>query len=473
MLTDRLSKRKLHRELIEIQLIECVLLIMIFLISYDLSWGIIYHNFLPFILLQDHLRHILFFVSIVIILSFSRYFNVLHQTYAEAIKRILVAGLLMNVIFIMLLYFTSNVKISAYYFIAAYIFQIILLIIFRTFAELFCQLIKQSNSNLVIIKDYTDSDFLKALQKNCKGKMFVVTFEKENLKEYVEKADNIYLACSLTKELENEVLSYCAIAGKRTYIIPKIFQIMIKNSSISFIGDIPVFELENFQLSEAQKFVKRLIDILFSIIGIVVALPVFLIVPILIKLEDHGPVFYMQERSGLKGESFQLIKFRSMVVDAEKNTGAVLATENDWRITKIGAFMRSARIDEIPQFFNVLAGSMSLVGPRPERPVFVEKYNKELSEYQYRQSVKPGITGLAQIKGNYTTTAEHKIKLDLMYLMNYSLLLDIKILFKTVKVVLSKEQARGFSEKERQTKEFDTKKQQVRSYGLPILFKRG
>jgi lipopolysaccharide/colanic/teichoic acid biosynthesis glycosyltransferase len=137
-----------------------------------------------------------------------------------------------------------------------------------------------------------------------------------------------------------------------------------------------------------------------------------------------------------------------MVVDAEKNVGAVLATENDQRITKTGLIMRSARIDEIPQFFNVLAGSMSLVGPRPERPVFVKEYNKKYPQYRYRLSVKPGITGLAQVKGSYTTTPENKLKSDLMYIINYSVLLDIKILFQTVKVVLNKEQAKGYLEKD-------------------------
>jgi lipopolysaccharide/colanic/teichoic acid biosynthesis glycosyltransferase len=137
-----------------------------------------------------------------------------------------------------------------------------------------------------------------------------------------------------------------------------------------------------------------------------------------------------------------------MVVDAEKDTGAIFATENDRRITKVGCIMRSTRIDEIPQFFNVLMGSMSLVGPRPERAVFVKDYSEKNPEYQYRLAVKPGITGLAQVRGYYTTTAENKLKFDLMYIINYSLLLDIKILIQTVRVIFKREQAKGFSENE-------------------------
>jgi lipopolysaccharide/colanic/teichoic acid biosynthesis glycosyltransferase len=137
-----------------------------------------------------------------------------------------------------------------------------------------------------------------------------------------------------------------------------------------------------------------------------------------------------------------------MVVDAEEHTGAVLAMDNDQRITKAGALMRATRIDEIPQFFNVLTGSMSLVGPRPERPVFVEEYCRRYPEYYCRLAVKPGITGLAQVKGSYTTSAEKKMKFDLIYIINYSFLLDLKILFQTVRVVLNREKAKGIIQNE-------------------------
>jgi lipopolysaccharide/colanic/teichoic acid biosynthesis glycosyltransferase len=157
-----------------------------------------------------------------------------------------------------------------------------------------------------------------------------------------------------------------------------------------------------------------------------------------------------------------------MVVDAERDTGAVLAKENDFRITKIGWFLRAFRIDELPQFFNVLAGSMSVVGPRPERPIFVEEFQKRYPDYHYRFSVKPGITGLAQVKGKYSTTVENKLKFDLMYLVNYSILLDLKIILETVKVVLNWEQAKGIKE-EQYRKFVDVKEPRKRHVGKRIV----
>jgi exopolysaccharide biosynthesis polyprenyl glycosylphosphotransferase len=299
----------------------------------------------------------------------------------------------------------------------------------------------------VITEDYFSmNNLIMAIRKECKGRLAIVSFDEKDLNRYVSMADNIYLAGSVTDDLRKKVVSYCTLEDKRVYIIPEIFEIAVRNSAITYIGDTPVFAMESFHLTEIQRFVKRIADIVLSLLGIVVTFPIFLFAVIGIKHEDHGPVFYRQERSGLKGRPFEVIKFRSMVVDAEKDTGAILATENDQRITKIGSLMRSERIDEIPQFFNVLMGSMSLVGPRPERPVFVEEYSKLYPEYQYRMAVKPGITGLAQVRGNYTTTAENKIKFDLMYIINYSLLLDIKILIQTVRVVFKRDQAKGFDE---------------------------
>ena len=448
MITDRLKTRKPHSKLFEIQLIECMLLILLFILSYDIAGVFIYNTFSPFGILDTNLRHIVFYLLMAIILSFYKYFNFLKQSYTETIKKIIIAGFMLNAVFIVLLYFTSSIKLAANYYLTAYILQIVLLFILKVFTNFLKHKIIQNSYNLIIIEDFSAIDLIKTLKKIYTGRMAVVTYKNENLKKYVNKADNIYLTGSVTNELKNQVISYCTLEDKKIYIVPDIFEIAVKKSTIAYIGDTPIFTMESFRLTEAQKFVKRLVDIVFSIVGIVITLPIFLFAIIGIKYEDKGPVFYKQVRSGLNGQLFEVIKFRSMVVDAERDTGAVLATENDCRITKIGCLMRSVRIDEIPQFFNVLMGSMSLVGPRPERPLFVEEFSRKYSEYYYRLSVKPGITGLAQVKGNYTTTVENKMKFDLMYIINYSLPLDIKILFETVKVVLKREQAKGFDEKE-------------------------
>lgn len=188
-------------------------------------------------------------------------------------------------------------------------------------------------------------------------------------------------------------------------------------------------------------FLKRMIDIFFSIVGIILAIPILLVTALAIKLETPGPVFFLQERVGLNGKYFNVIKLRSMGVNAEKN-GAQWAQKNDPRVTKVGAFIRKTRIDEIPQLFNVLKGEMSMVGPRPERPMFTAQFNEEIPGFVRRITVKPGVTGWAQVNGGYEITPEEKLELDLFYIENQSLWMDFKVLLKTIKVVLTGNGAR-------------------------------
>jgi sugar transferase (PEP-CTERM system associated) len=195
---------------------------------------------------------------------------------------------------------------------------------------------------------------------------------------------------------------------------------------------------EGFKASRIRYFVKRLMDILFSVTGLLVSLPVTLPTALLIKLESPGPIFYSQERVGKKGNSFNVVKFRSMRQDAEKN-GAVWAMEDDPRVTKVGAFIRKTRIDEIPQMWNVLKGEMSFVGPRPERPVFVEQLTRIIPYYSLRHSVNPGITGWAQVCYPYGASEEdalRKLEYDLYYIKNLTIFIDILIVFRTVKTIL-------------------------------------
>jgi exopolysaccharide biosynthesis polyprenyl glycosylphosphotransferase len=190
---------------------------------------------------------------------------------------------------------------------------------------------------------------------------------------------------------------------------------------------------------------KRVFDVMSSFAGIVILSPFFLLTAILVKTTSKGPVFFTQTRVGKNGKNFEIFKFRTMHADAEKETGPIWARANDSRITPIGQFLRKSHIDEIPQFFNVLIGDMSLIGPRPERPVFVEKLKKEIHEYERRLEVKPGITGLAQVWHRYDETIEDvkkKIKYDLFYIRKMCLWTDFLILLRTVRVVCTGEGAR-------------------------------
>lgn len=188
-------------------------------------------------------------------------------------------------------------------------------------------------------------------------------------------------------------------------------------------------------------YVKRVIDIILSLIGLVFAFPIILFTMAAIRIESPGSALFVQERTGFKGEEFNIYKLRSMRTDAEVN-GAQWASKNDPRVTKIGAFIRKTRIDELPQLFNVLKGEMSLIGPRPERPMFVESFEKEIPGFSNRLAVRPGLTGWAQVNGGYDISPSDKLKFDLEYISKMGFIIDLKIILKTIRVIFTGEGAR-------------------------------
>ena len=244
----------------------------------------------------------------------------------------------------------------------------------------------------------------------------------------------------------NELLKKCYAMNKRVYFTPKISDIIAKSSEELNLFDTPLCLCKNIGISRFQLFWKRFFDILLSGVALIVLSPILLIVAIAIHGEDGGPVFFRQERVTLNGKRFMILKFRSMIVDAEKDGRPHPAGEKDDRITKVGAVIRATRLDEIPQLINILKGDMSIVGPRPERWEHDEKYTMEVPEWPLRLKVKGGLTGYAQVYGKYNTTALDKLKLDLFYITNYSLVLDIQIIFETIKIILRKESTEGFTE---------------------------
>lgn len=245
-------------------------------------------------------------------------------------------------------------------------------------------------------------------------------------------------------DIRNDLLKRCYSQGIRTYTLPKVSDVILKSSEILHIFDSPVFLNRNYGLTIGQEFAKRIFDIILSLFGIVICSPILVLTALAIKLNDGGPIFYRQKRCTRNGKVFEIIKFRSMIVNAEIEGVSVPATEQDPRITKIGTFIRLTRIDELPQLFNILKGEMSIVGPRPERIEHVQKYTKEIPEFRYRMLVKGGLTGYAQIYGKYNTTPYDKLKLDLLYIQNYSMLMDISIVLKTIKILFTKESTEGF-----------------------------
>jgi exopolysaccharide biosynthesis polyprenyl glycosylphosphotransferase len=221
----------------------------------------------------------------------------------------------------------------------------------------------------------------------------------------------------------------------RISIVPSIYEILIGRIRHFNFHDIPLMEVIRDPDDPVVLFSKRLRDVVFATLGIIIFFLPWLVVAVAIKLSDKGRVLYSQNRVGRFGKTFRILKFRTMNEDAERSTGPVLASPNDPRITSLGRLLRRYRIDETPQLINVLKGDMGFVGPRPDRPEFVERFVREIPGYAERQKVKPGITGLAQIRGDYHTDPAIKLKYDLAYIYNYSFIVDLMIIIETVRVV--------------------------------------
>ena len=243
--------------------------------------------------------------------------------------------------------------------------------------------------------------------------------------------------------LRNDILKFCYRYRIRVYLAPDLTDIMIRGAKNNTLFDTPLLTVKGTGLSPAQRVVKRTMDIVLCSLAMVAAAPVMLVVAAAIRLEDGGPVFYKQDRLTRGGREFQILKFRSMIVDAEKYAGAVLASGDDPRITKVGKVIRATRLDELPQLLNILKGDMSIVGPRPERKCLADEITKEVPEFPYRLKVRGGLTGYAQIFGKYNTSAYDKLRLDLIYIENYSLLLDIKLIILTLRIIFSKDSTEG------------------------------
>lgn len=265
----------------------------------------------------------------------------------------------------------------------------------------------------------------------------------DELAKLIKKYDAV-LIYDIHSVKRNKILKYCYSESIRVYATPKISDILIRGSDDINLFDSPLLLMRNNGLTFEEKLIKRIMDILISLTILIITSPIMLIIAVCIKLYDGGPVMFRQDRCTINGKVFSIHKFRSMIVDAEKEGKSIPATDKDPRITPIGNFIRKTRLDELPQMIDILNGNMSVVGPRPERVEHVEAYTEEIPEFEYRLKVKGGLTGFAQIYGKYNTTAYDKLKMDLMYIENYSLLLDIRLIFMTIKIMFMKESTEGF-----------------------------
>lgn len=258
---------------------------------------------------------------------------------------------------------------------------------------------------------------------------------KEKIKELILKYEGVII-CDIPAEERNFYVKFCFENSIRSYIAPKISDIIVRGADDIRLFDTPLLLCRNYGLDFEQRILKRTFDIVFSLIALVLLSPFMLITALAVKLYDGGDIFYKQKRLTIDGKEFYIYKFRSMIADAEKPGTPQLASEHDPRITPVGRFLRKVRLDELPQLLNILKGEMSVVGPRPERPELTELYKKEMPEFEFRLKVKAGLTGYAQVTGAYDTSPYDKLKMDLMYIENYSFRMDLQIILMTIKTML-------------------------------------
>ena len=257
----------------------------------------------------------------------------------------------------------------------------------------------------------------------------------DRIKQEMRRFEGVII-CDIAGAERNDLVKYCFETSTRAYIAPKISDIILRGAEDIRLFDSPLLLCRNYGLTFEQRLAKRTFDICASLAGLILLSPVRLVCALAVKCYDGGSIFYAQTRLTKDGKPFRVLKFRSMIADAEKDGKPRLAGEDDDRITPVGKFLRKCRLDELPQLINILKGEMSVVGPRPERPELTEEYCRDMPEFRYRLKVKAGLTGYAQVTGVYDTVPFDKLKMDLMYIEHYSMLMDLRIILMTIKTMI-------------------------------------
>lgn len=329
--------------------------------------------------------------------------------------------------------------------------QILVVFIYISMANFFYRHIFPPRKLLLIYGDRDPRDikkkFERRLDKYLITEQIHVGVGTHNLcniikKYYQDGTCNAVVFGDIAEADRKPLIKYCYGNSIRFYVLPKINDVIMLGAEELHVFDSPILLTREYSMTMEQRFFKRLIDILCSLILVIITSPIMIITAIFVKAYDGGPVFYKQVRCTKGGKRFNIIKFRSMRVDAEKD-GVRLYYVGDKRVTPVGKFIRKVRIDELPQLFNILSGDMSFIGPRPERPEIIEQYQAEMPEFAFRLKVKAGLAGYAQVYGKYNTTPYDKLKLDITYIENYSVLLDLKLMLLTLKILFLPEATEG------------------------------
>ena len=384
-------------------------------------------------------------IYFVLLFFFSSTYGGLKIGYLKPVDIIIsqiVSTLIADVITYVQLSLMHNWLMEGTQFVILYVMQVGIVILWTFLSDAIYHYIYPPRSVLLIHGDRPYDDIVEKF--NSRGDRFMVTrcihinegFDA--IEQLIEDKYRTVLLWDIDTQSRNKLLKYCYSKSIRVYMMPKIPDVLVKGAELVHLFDTPLLLTREMALSVEQRMTKRFFDIILSIMLIILASPFMLITAILIKLYDGGPVLYKQIRCTAGGK-----EFKSMKVDAEKDGVARLAAKNDSRITPIGKFIRAVRIDELPQLFNILIGEMSFIGPRPERPEIIAQYVEEMPEFVFRMKMKAGLAGYAQVYGKYNTTPYDKLKLDLTYIENYSVWLDIKLMLLTLKILVRPESTEG------------------------------
>ncbi|MGO4997459.1 exopolysaccharide biosynthesis polyprenyl glycosylphosphotransferase [Oribacterium sp. Sow4_G1_1] len=370
----------------------------------------------------------------------------LYRLQELAFSQMLAYGISDGVLFIAAFFWFHNFqRIRIRLFLLAFALQLLLILI-NTF--LFNRLYAHFDEPRKIMILYGSEDYKRLLvkiqEKKQRYQVLACMNESEDTSaifETLAKCKDIYL-CDVRDEVKDRVILFCNAHQKDIHISMDIGDLLILGDEVSHSFDTPFLRNKKTPVAWYYPFLKRFSDIVISMTAILLLSPIMIITALSIKLYDRGPVFYKQTRLTKDGRRFEIIKFRSMKMDAEKN-GAQLSTVHDDRITPVGKIIRKLRIDELPQLFNILKNDMAVVGPRPERPEIAAQYEQDIPEFPLRLQVKAGLTGYAQVYGKYNTTPLDKLKLDLIYIAQRSVLFDLRILFYTIKIIFIPESTEG------------------------------
>lgn len=400
-----------------------------------------------------HVAEITFYGIVLILLS-STYGGIRlgYQKNAEIVFSQVLSTLLANIIIYCELSIMAHQAFAMEIFLRMVVEQTLIVLVYMNIANRIYRAIFPPRKLLLIHGDRSVEGLLSKFES--RRDKYVITgsvhvgegFEavcKKITEAYDSGECNAVVIGDISVEERSPLLKFCYGRSIRVYLIPKITDVILMGAEELHVFDSPMFLTREYRLTVEQRFIKRTIDIVCALVLLIPASPFMLLTALAVKLYDGGPVLYKQIRCTRDGRKFSILKFRSMRTDAEKDGVARLARKNDDRITPVGRMIRKCRLDELPQLFNILRGDMSFVGPRPERPEIIEQYLEIMPEFAYRLKVRAGLAGFAQVYGKYNTSPYDKLKLDLTYIENYSVWLDIKLMILTIKVLFWPDSTEG------------------------------